>query len=64
MLFKEEDAATKLRRGLLIDFDNAAKITDSEEDSPSHYRTARILLSLSTTMVIHNYFREPLLSWH
>jgi hypothetical protein len=45
MLFKEDDATTKSRKGLLIDFDYAAKIKDKGKVSPGH-RTARSSLSI------------------
>jgi hypothetical protein len=65
MLFKEEDATTKLRRGLLIDFDYAAKIMDKGKVSPG-LRTARTSLSIHCHGYSQLLFREPLalLSWH
>jgi hypothetical protein len=51
MLFRDEDATTKLRRGLLNDFDYTARLNNKGKVSPGH-----VLLFLSTTMIIHSYF--------
>jgi hypothetical protein len=63
MLFKDEDATTKLRRGLLIDFDYAARINHKGKVSPGH-RTASTSLSIHYHDYSQLLFREPLLSWH
>lgn len=63
MLFNHEDPTTKLRKGLLIDFDYAAKIMDKGKVSPGK-RTARTSLLIHYHCYSHLIFREPLLSWH
>ena len=63
MLFNTQDTKTMLWRGLLIDFDYAAKINDKGKGSPGDH-------TVCTSLSIHYHgysqllFREPLLSWH
>ena len=63
MLFNTQDTKTMLRRGLLIDFDYAAKINDKGKGSPGD-RTVRTSLSIHYHGYSNLLFREPLLSWH
>jgi len=62
MLMKVEDATTKLRKGLLIDFDYAAKIKNKGKVSPGHRTVCTSLYNPPGYSRL--FFRELLLLWH
>ena len=64
MLFKDEDSTTKLRRGLLIDFDYAAKIKDKGKVSPGHRTVCTSIYCPHHYSQLQLLLRELLLSWH